>query len=201
MADVVLLSAFVVPKQADRYMLSNRFPWLRSLLVPRRNPASTAISILGDTWVDDDGMLTIPVDPVSIANRLGIHVVEKKMGDAGSGAIVKEPGKNPVIYVEAGDAETRQRFTCAHELGHYLSRKGDKEYAYIDRRSYRASLGLDPDEVFANAFAAELLMPAAAIRHLYEDDPTVSGLAKTFGVSEEAMRYRLQNLNLRARLM
>lgn len=167
----------------------------------RRHPAKAALDILKRAWVDEDGMLTLPVDPVRIAERLGIKVVRKPLEASVSGAIVKEPTKpHPLIYLDSRDHRNRQRFTCAHELGHFVAREGDREFAYIDERGPRASLGVDTDERFANAFAAELLMPAAAVRHFIREDPTVSGLAATFGVSVEAMKYRLDNLKLRAAL-
>jgi Zn-dependent peptidase ImmA (M78 family) len=46
----------------------------------------------------------------------------------------------------------------------------------------------------ANVFAAELLMPEPAVRSACGD--SISDCAKTFGVSEEAMHWRLYNLGL-----
>lgn len=166
--------------------------------MPRRKAERAALGILKRAWADEDGMLTIPVDPVRIAERLGIEVVNKPLEDSVSGAIVKEPTKSrPVIYLDSSEHPNRQRFTCAHELGHFAAREGDREFAYIDERGPRASLGVDAEEMFANAFAAELLMPAIAVRELSREHRTTHGLAITFGVSSEAMEYRLDNLKLR----
>lgn len=55
----------------------------------------------------------------------------------------------------------------------------------------------DPIEVEANRFAAELLMPEAAVRHYVQHGIiSISELARTFAVSEVAMKYRLKNLGI-----
>jgi len=54
----------------------------------------------------------------------------------------------------------------------------------------------DAEEVYANHFAAELLMP----RHIVLDrigDSNVAALALDFGVSGDAMRFRLEHLDQR----
>ncbi len=74
--------------------------------------------------------------------------------------LVKRRGEDPEIYVHASDSLNRQRFTCAHELGHYVKRSamGDEEWEYVEHRALLASQGTDPEEVYANKFAAGLLM-------------------------------------------
>jgi len=60
-----------------------------------------------------------------------------------------------------------------------------------------------PREIEANAFAASLLMPAdwvekqiksRRLKDADDNDAVVSELARTFGVSQQAMMYRLVNL-------
>jgi Zn-dependent peptidase ImmA (M78 family) len=46
----------------------------------------------------------------------------------------------------------------------------------------------------ANVFAAELLMPEPAVRAAFASD--AAGVAASFGVSEEAMAWRLYNFAL-----
>jgi Zn-dependent peptidase ImmA (M78 family) len=113
--------------------------------------------------------------------------------------LVKRPGEDPAIYVNAGDHEHRQRFSCAHELGHYFLRaaaEADDSFGYIDRRSELASRGTNKAEIYANQFAAELLMPRSGVTRLATQMSDAS-LAGTFGVSVDALRYRLENLGLR----
>ena len=69
------------------------------------------------------------------------------------------------------------------------------------QRDGLSSLAVDPEEIEANGFAAELLMEAsiveAAIEEadpLYEDDELASWLADRYDVSLQAMASRLGNL-------
>ena len=66
-----------------------------------------------------------------------------------------------------------------------------------------SSTGTKEQEVEANAFAAELLIPAASLRERVEqqavdpyDDATVHRLARTFGVSAQALTIKLVRLGL-----
>jgi len=63
--------------------------------------------------------------------------------------------------------------------------------------------GTDPDEVFANQFAANLLMPETEITERfgeytgeYTEDTAILALARHFQVSAEAMSIRLKDLGL-----
>ena len=52
----------------------------------------------------------------------------------------------------------------------------------------------DPVEFSANRFAAAILMPEELVEKAIQERTSVSDMARSFGVSEEAMGYRLQNL-------
>jgi Zn-dependent peptidase ImmA (M78 family) len=158
-----------------------------------RDPAEDAERILADVWGD-----SLPVDPVRIARSLGIKVLNAQLDPDVSGALVKEREQDPVILLNASDSPNRKRFTCAHEIGHFIKRSGaPDEYEYIDRRDTLATTGRDPDEIYANQFAASLLMPAKEVRQLAEEGLSDVQMALRFDVSLEAMQYRLQNLGLR----
>ncbi len=165
--------------------------------MPTTSQAETdAERLLRTAWADPFGEITIPVDPVQIANRLGVDVFTAPMDQLISGVLTKKPNSDAVIYLNRADHSNRQRFTCAHELGHYMSRtiKGTFDYEFIDRRDQLASSGSDPDEIYANQFAAALLMPADVVRRLRRDGLMPFELAYKFKVSEEAMSFRLANL-------
>jgi Zn-dependent peptidase ImmA (M78 family) len=139
--------------------------------------------------------LTFPVDPVQIARKLGIDVRQAALSEKISGALVKKKGEDPIILLNANDYLSRRRFACAHELGHYVSHKdGPEEYEYIDLRdTIWSSAGANPDELFAKAFAANLLLPQDEIRRLDALEYTPSQMACYFGVSADAVRFRLKN--------
>lgn len=165
-----------------------------------RTPAQKkANEVLREYLVDDDGMLEVPVDPIALAEVLGISVTYSRGLDENvSGIIVKEPDEAARIVLNDRHPRNRQRFTAAHEVGHFFSRleEQDSKYGYVDVRDDLASSGMDPNERWANRFAAELLMPAFAVRKYFADGMSESRLAREFAVSEQAMHFRLRNLGL-----
>lgn len=101
--------------------------------------------------------------------------------------------------------ETRRRFTIAHELGHLLLHKDEK--LHIDERfpiGFRdgvSSLAEDDNEIEANQFASELLMPleflAKDLKDLsldMESEEAIAELANRYQVSLQAMTIRLSRL-------
>jgi Zn-dependent peptidase ImmA (M78 family) len=158
------------------------------------NAERDAEELLNTVW---DGR-PLPVDPIEIAQQLGIKVYKSALDTGISGMLIKEPGKDPEIYLNSTDSINRQRFTCAHEIGHYIKRvaTGEDEWATIDYRNPLSSEGSDPDERYANRFAASLLMPRKEVERLHKEY-RLAALSYEFGVSEDAMNYRLDNLNLK----
>lgn len=148
----------------------------------------------------------LPVNPQEIAEYHGIIVQEADLGEGVSGAIVVKKGKAKIGYNPA-EVEHRQRFTIAHELGHYLLHR-DKMEMFIDKTFYalrdeNSSKGEYKMEREANAFAAALLMPRSlVIREAKKldfdllDDKKLRKLADKFDVSTQAMSFRLANLNI-----
>ena len=141
-----------------------------------------------------------PVDVVKISNLLGFKVVPFPFPDTISATIRIENSKK-VIGINQKQSETRQRFSIAHELGHYLS--GHENFShnsetFVDRdKKY-----LDPhhrEEEEADEFAAELLMPEFMLKKdVLEKKMTAPALATRYNVSEQAMWIQLINLKLAA---
>ena len=77
------------------------------------SPVRAANEILRTYW---DG--TLPVDPAAIATQMGI-LVYKDPGLEVSGEIGYEE-QQVIIKFNATDVSKRQRFTVAHELGHFV---------------------------------------------------------------------------------
>lgn len=139
----------------------------------------------------------IPVDPVRIARAVGLRVLEADLDEKTLGALVKNPGHDPVILLNQGDSENRRRFTCAHELGHFVRRsEEEEEYETVDLRNSLSSTGLDPEEIYANEFAASLLMPEDKVKSFVEEGMDDLEMAIRFKVSREATQLRLKNLEL-----
>lgn len=141
----------------------------------------------------------VPVNPISIAQLMDVKVMSVKFKDTAIDGAVRNVDGDRTIYVKEGLPPARARFTVAHEIGHIIANEDDesKSYGYIDyRRQMCGTTGTD-EEKFANAFAAALLMPADKVRDAVKFFESTSSLAEYFGVSSEAMTYRLQNLGLR----
>jgi Zn-dependent peptidase ImmA (M78 family) len=96
-----------------------------------------------------------------------------------------------------GEPKSRQRFTLAHELGHWVCQVKEGHEAPVYCRA--ADLAPAADRLLereANVFAAELLMPEPAVRREWARAESAAELATWFGVSEEAMNWRLYNVGL-----
>ncbi|MDI3194261.1 ImmA/IrrE family metallo-endopeptidase [Pseudarthrobacter sp. AL07] len=174
-----------------------------SLATIRKRATQAAAQVLNEHWADEFGEIDLPVDATVIAERIGARVFAADLSghDELSGFVYIPPGKErPEITINSSEHIHRRRFTCAHEIGHILDPRIDKntEHGFMDHRDSLSSAGTDPREVFANAFAATLLMPSDEIEWLAEE-LDLYGLAKKFRVSTDAMSNRLATLGIRCR--
>lgn len=143
-----------------------------------------------------DGHIHFPIDPFLIAERLGIEVEEDVLDANTAGFIIRKAGGPTRIYLNINDAPSRQRFTLAHELGHFIQHQDEAEIGFVDRRDELASYGVDGHEIWANQFAAELLMPAATVTKWWAEGRDPDRMRRDLGVSAAALTYRLKNLRL-----
>lgn len=151
------------------------------------------------------GLTSVPVDPVVLANRLGIRVNNAQFATDGISGMIARRGEVTTMLINHAEPPYRKRFTIAHELGHhFLHMTGDEE-DIVDNEVDLFRTGGDDDEavteerrreIQANQFAAALLMPEEFVRELRSLLPDVGSLARAFNVSEEAMGYRLNQLGL-----
>ena len=148
----------------------------------------------------EGGKVVLPVDPVEVARFLGINVYKTKLDNTLSGMIAKvSPQADTDIIVNSEQAPVRQRFTIAHELGHYFAIRSDPirdGKPFIHRRAQLAACGTDSEEIFANGFAAQLLMPRNEVIDASRIGADAALLAPRFHVSLDAMTNRLRSLGL-----
>ena len=150
-----------------------------------------------------------PIPIKKIIRQLDIKLNSFDLGDDVSGVLVIEEN-SPRIGYNPSESNVRQRFTLAHELGHFVLHCNKKQNGlFVDSTKvmFRRQ-GSTPSELRqerqANAFAAAILMPEDLIKKEYEalneqrdyltDDTIVKKLSSIFKVSEIAMTYRLMNL-------
>ena len=135
--------------------------------------------------MEDDGILVARNSIVGNSTARRLDVGEFR------GFTIEDDGY-VLVFVNTADVKTAQLFSLAHELGHViLGRTGisdHSEHADIER--------------WCNKFAAAVIAPAEAVQHLYADGEvldSVTRLSQRFGLSREAMLWRLVELGLTSR--
>lgn len=141
----------------------------------------------------------VPIDDLLTAiESTGALVTIQDLPQDLAGACVVERGR-AFLFVNKADVPWRQRFTLAHEFGHARLRHG----SILDSNDAIYGGATTPTERIANDFAAELLMPKPALRSWLDthaegkaDLEVLVHLAVAFGVSAQAMRFRLENTGI-----
>lgn len=138
-----------------------------------------------------------PIPVTDIAKLCDVKLVVESFGDQGSDGDISGfcDFAGGVIYANADETFKRQRFTIAHELGHWVLHKNffienPEKYPVLMRKT---ELNIkDHKEQEANHFAANLLVPdrlIKPIKNLHYLD-----LASLFDVSPSMMQFRLMNV-------
>ena len=145
------------------------------------------------------------IDVFDTISSLDISLLLRPL-DSLLGAYLREP--TPGILVTTKRSLSIQRFTAAHELGHfYLEHKPSLDDEQVLRRSPFQTQGIpDLQEVEANTFAAAYLMPRwLVLKHCRQHKWTIDDLHKAdvvyqlalrMGTSFSATCHTLQRYNL-----
>lgn len=150
-----------------------------------------------------------PVNVEKLANNLGISIVYQRTKNDLSGFLFQDFKTNEaIIGVNKSHPENRQRFTIAHEIGHFKLHKYEGFHfdgivgTSLKMRDENSSTGLIKEEREANFFASELLMPLHFIQRdivnfsdsdlLFDND--LPKLARKYKVSVRSLTFRLANL-------
>jgi DNA helicase II / ATP-dependent DNA helicase PcrA len=180
-------------------------------------------------WEARVGMLQPPIAVEDLADLLYLLAVDVTY-ELPSNLAGRLFAEQRIIEVRRNDHPRRQRFTIAHEIGHYrlhviaeqangssyacssamISSGEGVEHApaqlrerplpgFVSPAPLAAPLASRHDgrrrEIEANAFAAELLIPARLIEQAVDRyGKDISALAELFDVSRQAMQYRLEKL-------
>lgn len=150
----------------------------------------------------DDPKLPVAVDKIAEMYGISVELVDsfpdlesKHPKELISGCFDQKERK---IRIAANDYYSRQAFTAAHELGHFILEHNLKEGKEVLLRTDVLSVGKKHEkiETEANWFAASLLMPRFLVFKYWEKTKDIETLSKLFGVSRTSMRYRLSDLGL-----
>lgn len=148
-----------------------------------------------------DEELTLPIDVLSVAASRGIHVEGKPANAAGvSGMLIRSGDNFAIAYATHINNDGFQRFSIAHELGHYFL-EGHPEAVFRNREVHESRAGFgsgDQFELEADHFAAGLLMPShlfASAAGRYPDGlEAIEGLAMECRTSLTASAIRYAEL-------
>jgi len=139
------------------------------------------------------------IDLIALVNSdlLNIDYLAETLPTSISGLLIKNDDEKFIMKTNARESEQRQRFTIAHELGHYYYNTpwpttNDVQIEYRDGSD-------DPEEKKIDEFAATILMPKQKlIRYINENDNSINvpAMAKAFNVSPDSLYVRLDRLGI-----
>jgi len=146
-----------------------------------------------------------PVNIEAVIRALGIELDKKaNLNSAIAGQIQKLSDGKYKISVNKAEHYFRQRFTMAHELGHYIFHRpligdgvdDDKLYRSTEAGDFYNTKIQQYHETEANKFAASILMPAPLVKKDWDENPDLKYLANLWQVSPSAMKIRLKSLRI-----
>ncbi len=115
-----------------------------------------------DRLLKEWGITSLPVDPLAIAERHDILCQAMPSQNGGvSGMLIKNRGSFGVLYATHIDNDGFQRFSVAHELGHYFL-PDHPEAVFAGGAIHESRAGFVSDDKYeaeADHFAGGLLMP------------------------------------------
>jgi len=145
------------------------------------------------SFASNNGISIEPLDVTSLTQKLGISMRMEPMIGEESGSLKKDKFGKWIMTINSLHHPHRQRFTIAHELGHYIKHTILTEN-FIDTTFFRNEES-NQMEHEANKFAAELLMPQVLFeKYITEVSKQVEDVAKYFQVSSMAVRIRAKQL-------
>lgn len=97
----------------------------------------------------------------------------------------------PYIVLNRKDAVSAQIFSFVHELAHFF-RKSDAVSNSLDFRNITRNI--DPEEIFCNKVAAELLLPEKEFTKDYYNKVSIDNISELYKVSKMSIFYRLKEL-------
>lgn len=132
----------------------------------------------------------VPTDLSVIFKNLGLKYIELNEADDIDGAIMEIKGKPAIAVLNKARPLQRQRFTLAHELGHIFLKHTTRDV--YDPEEIRDKTK-PPQEIEADTFASELLIPYEQLEKYTADMSNIDKLASTFLVSRQAITLAIMN--------
>ena len=133
-----------------------------------KTPRLAMVERVATQVIREHKVTCLPVCPFSIANACAILVQGKSAGEPGcSGMLLRVGNSFGIMYSTDIKNDGFQRFSVAHELGHYFLPDHPEQVlqhgAHVSRAGFTSN---DPYEREADFFAGALLLPKSLIRPL-----------------------------------
>ena len=133
-----------------------------------------------------------------LENKLRFKILHIPLGDGVSGASIVDNTLGVGILINANDAPWRRNFDLAHELFHVIT------WNVFSPEEIGNGTKKTRPEQYADIFASSLLLPEAHLLDTLKETITdnevriidIIEVAKDFGVSTEAVLWRLVNLKI-----
>lgn len=145
------------------------------------------------------GINSLPVDLWKIAKYFDLHIhpysktnligLLKEDVSQGDGFIVYLDGKKEIFINDKIHNRNRRRFTVAHELGHGIL---NHDISQVHYRNSEIDSQTDMQELEANVFARDVLMPATVLAAL--DIHTPEEIMELCNVSRQSAEIRAERL-------
>ncbi len=133
------------------------------------------------------------IDIEAIAQHFGATIVPQRLH--GSAARILGLGDRAFITIDSASPRARQRFSAAHELGHWMIDRGKLSSFVCTEKNLLMGWSPNDPERRANRFAADLLMPsnlfAPVAKNREMTFATVRDLCTSFETSLTATAIRL----------
>lgn len=126
---------------------------------------------------------------VQLAESRGVRVLSLPDGPADVDAFSLWEGDRPYVFLSTMKTPERSRFDLAHELGHLVMHAGLSSADENERDAERE----------ADQFAAEFLMPRAALQASVRREPSIDAILRSkgrWGVSAMALVYSCHKAGL-----
>jgi Zn-dependent peptidase ImmA (M78 family) len=169
------------------------------------NPEKLASAVIAQL-----ATITQAIPIVDIASALDITTIRFEALESFEGALLTTAERDVgAILVNSRASPQRQRFTLAHELGHFLNpwhmpdnedgfMCGKAEVQYGSGHFKPGMSRHDVQEVEANCFAIELLAPRPLIERMSSDQPSLQDaldIARTLNLSKSSAGRRYAELH------
>lgn len=196
-------------RNADHYLdLLRR----SSSSLPGHSPGARPVdgldtNIAAETLAQDErtrlGLGDGPIDRLreALEIEVGLRIFVIPLPSNISGLFVYLEPLGGCVAVNANHPRERRRWTKAHEYAHFIVNRSKPEITEIPGRKR-----LSETERFADAFAANFLMPRTGLIRRFNDlkrskagnvtPASLVQLAHSYGVSAQAMTLRLEDLNM-----